>query len=63
MIIKVGPNGEVELEQLFTKQFIKKIGSYSIDKSATSIRIQFYDLRGNEIPAKLRKRGQSKKTP
>ena len=54
MIIRVGPGGQVNLEQIFTKQFIKKIASYSMDKSDNSIRIQFYDHSGKGLKAKLK---------
>ena len=56
MIVKLGPNGLLILDKIFTKQFIKKIGSYTLDKSDSSIRIQFYDHAGKELKAKLRKR-------
>jgi hypothetical protein len=59
MIVKLGKDGLLILEQIFTKQFINKIGSYSLDKSEKSIRIQFYDKKGKELKAKLR--GKAKK--
>ena len=63
MIARIGPNGELDLQDLFTKRTIKKICSYSLDKSESlnTIRIWFYDSRGKEIRPKLRKRGKAKK--
>lgn len=62
MIVKLGRDGILVLDQIFTKKTLEKIASYSMDKSDTAIRIQFYDKAGKEFPIKLRKRGQSKKT-
>lgn len=61
MIITVGPNGEVQLDQLFTKATIDKIYSYSMDTTDTAIVVTFFDVDGKQIHPKLRKRGQAKK--
>ena len=63
MNVKVGPHGEVDLEELFTKATIKKISSYSIDisESLNTIRVWFYDSKGKEIRPKLKCRGKAKK--
>lgn len=64
MTVKLGPNGELNLAELFTKNMVKKIVSYSMDISTSlnTIRIWFYDSRGIEICPKLKKRrGKAKK--
>jgi hypothetical protein len=62
VIVRVGPHGEVDLQDLFTKATIKKIDSYSMDIGTLgTLRVWFYDSRGKEIKIKLRKRRRVKK--
>lgn len=61
MIIKVGADGILLLDQILTKETLKKAASYSLDKGETSISITLYDADGKQLPIKLRKRGKIKK--
>jgi hypothetical protein len=61
MIVKLLPGGILDLEQLYTKATLKKIFSYSTEKEGNSIVVSFYDVRGNILCTKLRKRGKAKK--
>lgn len=61
MIVTVGPNGELELDNLLSKKTLDKIYSYHLDTTGTSIIVTFFDIDGNRIHPKLRKRGKVKK--
>lgn len=61
MIVKVGSNGEVSLEKIFTKAVLNKIHSYSMSINDKAISVKFFDITGKQVIPKLRKRGQAKK--
>ncbi len=62
MSVKVDKYGGVNLLDLFTKKQAEHIFSGSISKSDYgTVKIYFYDLNGNTIVPKPRKRGKAKK--
>jgi len=63
MNVTIGKKGELDLEALFTKAFVKKIFSYGIEKdeSSGSIRIWFFGAKGIPLKPKLKKNGKAKK--
>jgi len=63
MKVSVDKKGRIDLKDLFTVKRIKKIASYAIDKSESlgTIRLYFYDSKGDLIVPILRKRGKARK--
>jgi hypothetical protein len=63
MIVKVGPNGEIDLLDLFTKKEAAKVYYYTFEKLKNdgNVVLWLYNKKGEQIVPKLRKRGKAKK--
>lgn len=64
MIVRLGPNGEIDLLSLFTKKEASKIYYYTFEKLKNNgnVVLWLYDKCGEQITPKLRKyRAKTKK--